>query len=227
MRLLDLFCCAGGASVGYHRAGFDVTGVDSDGRHAKRYPYDFHQADALTFLAEHGQEYDAIAASPPCQAYSITRHTHDAKHPDLVEPTRAALMSTGLPYIIENVEGAPLIDALRLCGTEFDLVAVDRDGEPIELRRHRLFESNVFLYGAGGCQHRPVTGHRIGGAYGGGSTSLLAARIRRGGYTPHRDVKAALLGVDWPMTEHELNQSIPPAYTEFLGRQLIDHLVTT
>lgn len=228
-RLLDLFCGAGGASVGYHRAGFDVTGVDSDPRHGKRYPFPFVTADALNYVAEHGHRFAVITASPPCQAYSITRHSHNVTHPDLVGPTRDALVATGRPYVIENVVGAPLRDPLRLCGTEFGLVAPDDDGFMLELRRHRLFESNVYLYGAGGCQHKPITGHYVAGAYGGASqttggpaaTRLLSKTIRHGGYVPSTAARARLLGIDWPMTQHELNQSIPPAYTQFIGGQLL------
>jgi DNA (cytosine-5)-methyltransferase 1 len=226
VRLLDLFCCAGGASVGYARAGFTVVGVDSDPNHGKRYPFEFHHADALDYVKEHGHEFDAIAASPPCQAYTTANRANRAAgkqpHPDLVGPTRDALVATGRPYVIENVEGAPLVNPLRLCGTEFGLVAPDDDGLMLELRRHRLFESNVYLYGAGGCQHRPVTGYQVGGVYGGGSGTITRARtIRHGGYTPPTAVRAQLLGVDWTMTQHELSQAIPPAYTEHIGRQLL------
>ena len=105
MRCLDLFCCAGGAGMGYHRAGFEVVGVDLNLQ--PRYPFEFHQADALEFVAEHAHEFDFIHASPPCQAYSKTRTLHGNDHPELVEPTRSALQATGLPYIIENVVGAP------------------------------------------------------------------------------------------------------------------------
>lgn len=219
-RLLDLFCCEGGAGMGYHRAGFDVVGVDIAPQ--TRYPFEFHQADAIEFVKEHGHEFDAIHASPPCQAYSITRHTHDKEHPELVEPTRAALVATGKPYVIENVEGAPLLNPLTLCGSEFDLRATDTDGTPLRLERHRLFESNVWLLGNGGCRHdRRV---QVAGAYGGGSSDRRHAKeVRRGGYTPAKEVRGALLGVDW-MTLHGQAQCIPPAYTEHIGRQLIEHL---
>lgn len=220
-RLLDLFCCEGGAGMGYHRAGFDVVGVDLNPRFAKRYPFEFHAADAIEFVKEHGHEFDAIHASPPpCQAYSITKHTHSAEHPELIEPTREALIATGMPYVIENVVGAPLIEPLTLCGSEFDLTAVDTDGEPLRLERHRLFESNVFLLGNGGCRHRADV--QVAGAYGGGSQDRRHAKeVRRGGYTPAKEVRAALLGVDW-MTLHGQAQCIPPAYTEHIGLQLME-----
>lgn len=221
-RLLDLFCCAGGAGVGYHRAGFEVVGVDIEPQ--LNYPFEFHQADALEFLAEHGHEFDAIHASPPCQLYSITKHAHTRKHPDLLIPTRDAVRASGLPYVIENVEGAPLIDPLTLCGSEFGLTALDVDGVPLALRRHRLFESNAFLMGAGGCSHDPDV--IVGGSYTGVYAHFTkpAGRddpARRGGYTPAVPVRANLLGIDWPMSEHELAQAIPPSYTEWIGAQLM------
>lgn len=100
-KLLDLFSCAGGAGVGYRRAGFEVTGVDIADQ--PRYPFEFIQADAIEYVLAHGHEYDVIHASPPCQVHSITANAHDNAHPDLLEPTRAALIEIGRPYIIENV----------------------------------------------------------------------------------------------------------------------------
>lgn len=220
MRLLDLFCCEGGAAVGYARAGFDVTGVDL--HRQPRYPFTFHQGDALEYVKAHGHEYDAIHASPPCQAYSITRHTHHRHHPDLIGPTRDALVATGRPWVIENVVGAPLRYPLQLCGSEFDLTATDHDGTPLRLERHRLFESSVWLVGAGGCRHDPRV--RVAGAYGGGTSDRTRAKeVRRGGYTPAKDVRAALLGVDW-MTLHGQAQCVPPAYAQHIGAQLLEAL---
>jgi DNA (cytosine-5)-methyltransferase 1 len=220
-RLLDLFCCAGGAGTGYHRAGFDVVGVDIAPQ--PNYPFEFHQGDALEYLAEHGHEFDAIHASPPCQAYSISANAHDVEHPDLLDPTRDGLVASGQPYVIENVEGAPLRQALTLCGTEFGLRAQDVDGHPLALKRHRLFESNVWLMGAGGCVHDGTT---WAGVYGGSRHRKPEHRDnpeRRGGYVPARAVRAELLGIDW-MNDHEMAQSIPPAYTEHIGRHLLAHL---
>lgn len=219
-RLLDLYSCAGGAAKGYHQAGFDVTGVDLNPQ--PRYPFEFHQADALEYVREHAHEFDAIHASPPCQAYSITRNTHTVEHPDLLEPTRQALIQTGLPYVIENVVGAPLHDPLLLCGSMFGLRANDTDGIPLALRRHRLFESNVWLMGAGGCVHDNTL---VAGSYTGSRNRTPEQRDqpRLGGYTPHVTVRAELLGIDW-MNEHELAQAIPPAYTEWIGTQLLNEL---
>lgn len=222
MRCLDLFCCAGGAAMGYHRAGFDVVGVDLNPQ--PRYPFDFHQADALEFVAEHAHEFDFIHASPPCQAYSKTRTLHGNEHPELVEPTRAALQATGLPYIIENVVGAPLVDPLMLCGSEFDLTARDVDGTPLKVLRHRLFESNMPLVGNGGCRHDPaVLTASVYGAGGGWTPRHRDSPTRRGGYVPHTDVCRELLGVGWT-TKHELSQVVPPAFTEHLGQQVAEHL---
>lgn len=218
--LLDACCCEGGAARGYALAGFDVTGVDIVPQ--RRYPYRFVLGDAVAYVLNHGHRFDVIHASPPCQRHSITKHTHHKEHPDILGPMRDALVSTGRPYVIENVPGAPLLNPLQLCGSEFNLTATDDDGRPLRLQRHRLFESNVFLHGAGGCQHDPRV--QVGGSYGGGSTDLAHARqVRHGGYTPSKRAREELLGIDW-MTLHGLAQSVPPAYTEFIGHQLVEHL---
>lgn len=210
--------------MGYHRAGFDVTGVDLEPRFAKRYPFEFVAADALEYVKEHGHEYDAIHASPPCHPYSITKNTHVVTQLALIEPTQKALAATGLPYVIENVAGAvkSMWVPLRLCGSEFGLTAADTDGRPLRLERHRLFESNVFLYGNGGCRHDKRV--QVAGVYGGGSDDpRYAKEVRRGGYTPPKPIAAVLLGIDW-MTLHGLQQSVPPAYTEWIGAQLLAHI---
>jgi DNA (cytosine-5)-methyltransferase 1 len=226
-RLLDLFCCEGGAALGYARAGFDVVGVDIEPRFAKRYPFEFHRGDAIEYLKAHGHEFDAIHASPPCQGYSVaTLGTPGAreKHPRLIEPVRDALVASGRPWVIENVVGAPLLSPLMLCGSMFDLTATDDDGRTLRLERHRLFESNVMLYPPGPDRHdRSVP---VGGVYGGGRSDRWEAKhVRRGGYTPAKHVREALIGVErGHMTLHGLSQSIPPAYTEWIGAQLLDHL---
>src|SRR3990167_3259097 len=136
-RLLDLFCGAGGSAVGYSRAGFDdIVGVDN--RPMPRYPFTFVQADALEYVAEHGREFDAIHASPPCQGYSVMRNLPWLKakeYPLLIEPTRELLEAFGKPWIIENVMGAKL-RAGWLCGTMFDL----------PIFGHRYFESRGWLW---------------------------------------------------------------------------------
>jgi len=226
-RLLDAFSCEGGAAVGYERAGFDVVGVDIEPRFAKRYPFEFHAADAIEFIRLHGHEFDAIHASPPCQGYSVaTLGTPGAreKHPRLIEPVREALIATGKPYVIENVVGARahLHDPLTLCGSMFNLTATDDDGTTLRLERHRLFESNIMLMSPGQCAHDKSI--PVGGVYGGGRSNRWEAKnVRRGGYTPAKHVREELMGIDW-MTLHGLSQSLPPVYTEHIGAQLIEAL---
>lgn len=250
--MLDLFCCEGGASMGYHRAGSRVYGIDlfrhrnSKGKlvgfRRERYPFSAYQGDALLALAvlligealpftsPDGtvewlklSDFDLIAASPPCQLYSVTANAHkNSDHPDLVGPTRDALIATGKPYVIENVIGAPLCQPLMLCGSEFDLTATDDDGRTVRLQRHRLFESNVFLMGAGGCRHDMRI--PVAGVYGNGCNTHERAKARAGGYTPPNvAVRASLMGIDW-MSRNGLSQAIPPSYTTHIGLQLIDHL---
>lgn len=202
-RLLDLFCGAGGATRGYQLAGFHVTGVDR--RPQPRYCGDsFVQAEALAFVAAHGREYDAIHASPPCQHYTVLRALHPERaHPDLIAATRAALIESGRPWVMENVPGAPLVAPIMLCGTMFGL----------KVYRHRLFECTFFLLTPPHAPHRDHTPRSPGkisprgfiGVYGGG------------GNTPYR---RWAMGIDW-MTRDELSQAIPPSYCEFIGRQLM------
>lgn len=221
--LVDLFCCEGGAAVGYHRAGFDVVGVDIVKR--PRYPFEFVQADAMTFPLD---GYDAIHASPPCQHYSVTKHTHNKEHPDLLGPMLERLAAVRVPWVVENVPGAPVPNAYELCGASFGCEAVDVDGAPLVLRRHRLFASNVaLLIPPCACAHYRRAGIRVGGVYGGGPENRRIANRNlgtfRGGYTPTKDVCAALIGVDH-MTKYGLSQAIPPAYTEHIGHQLMAYL---
>ena len=225
-RLLDLFCGAGGAAMGYARAGFEVVGVDLHPQ--PRYPFEFHQADALTFVS--AGPFDAVHASPPCQAHSSMRTMPDARpHLDLIPAMRERLRLSNLPYIIENVVGAPLLNPITLCGTMFNL-----GYEDAELRRHRLFESNIPLQGLR-CVHGQRT--EVVGVYGGHLRNRKRRTIgvygegvrdsRRKGDRGVADFSVVhgrvAMGIDW-MTLAELCQSIPPAYTEYLGRQLLAHL---
>ena len=213
-RLLDLFCAAGGASVGYSRAGFEVVGVDLEPQ--PRYPCEFHQGDAIEFVKEYGREFDAIAASPPCFAHSALAAVLPVGHGhvDLIPETREALVASGLPYVIENVPGAPLLDPAMLCGSMFGLGSGDR-----QLRRHRLFESNIALVAPGPCRH---VGKAVG-VYGGGPASQRPDATRRGAYQGTMAERREAMGIDW-MTRDSMNLAIPPVYAEHLGAQLLAHL---
>lgn len=216
-RLLDLFCGGGGAAAGYNAAGFDVTGVDLIDRQG-RYPgMAFVKGDALAYLEAHGHEYDAIHASPPCQAFTNSRHLTRRKMGrkpstvDLLAPTRERLVAIGRPWVIENVVGAPL-SGIVLCGTAFGLGAETADGWR-ELRRHRIFESSEFLFGAGPCQHRA----RAIGIYG-----SIGDRIPNGAVIAANQPEGrTAMGVTWALPWASLREAIPPAYTEWIGRQLI------
>lgn len=228
-KMLDLFCGEGGAGMGYHLAGWDVTGVDNAPARLKRYPFESHQGDAITFLVDHGHEFDAIHASPPCTGY--TRGT--AAIPDrltrydrLIAATREALEIVGKPWVIENVEDAKreLRSPLTICWTHVRKPGsvTDVDGKPLWMKRHRLFESSTDLWPAGLCEH--PRDMQCAGAYGGARRDKWEARhVRKGGYVPSVDVMRELLGTPW-MSEKGCQLSIPPAYTEHIGRQLIDHL---
>jgi DNA (cytosine-5)-methyltransferase 1 len=200
-RLLDLFCGAGGAGMGYHRAGFDVTGVDLSPQ--PNYPFEFVQADALTFPLD---GFDAIHASPVCKRYSAaTPAWARASHPNQIPPTRKRLAAQTAPWVMENVPGAPLRPDLKICGC---VVGLD------ELERERWFELggwNVFDLRPP-CYHaKPITsvaGHGRSSTMPSGTG--LAADWRR------------VMDIDW-MTRDELAQAIPPAYTEYIGRQLLDY----
>lgn len=214
-RLLDLFCGAGGAAMGYHHAGFEVTGVDH--KPQPNYPFPMRVEDALSFLETAGDylyTFDAIHASPPCQRYSTaTPEANRDNHPDLVAPTREALRKTGLPYIIENVVGAPLESPVLLCGGALGLIL----DEFQQMHRHRLFESNVFLMSAGCSRVRreaiTIAGHGTPGykANGKGRRMNTVAERRK------------VMEIDWT-DRGELSQAIPPAMTKYLGLQLLDHL---
>lgn len=216
MRLLDLFCGAGGAAMGYHRAGFEVVGVDIAPQ--PRYPFEFVQEDAIDYLewviADPLEAYfDAIHASPPCQGYSKAMKHLSYPSPLLLEPVRKLLEKTGLPYIMENVEGAPI-------GKQDDLfgrMGVQVCGSALGLRvyRHRLFESNRPLMGTH-CDHRraALNPHNQKGR------DRIYAEFGR---QDPEVVWRKDMGVEW-MHRYEAREAIPPAYTEYLGRQMLEQV---
>jgi DNA (cytosine-5)-methyltransferase 1 len=211
LRVLDLFCGAGGATVGYRRHGLRVDGVDITPQ--RHYPARFYLADALEFLADvEPGEYDLVHASPPCQGYSVTRFSTGREYPMLIAPVRERLLELGVPYVIENVEGARdhLRDPVMLCGSHFGLRARDDDGTLLELQRHRLFETS-FPVLQPECRHDPAA--QVAGVYGGGPSRRTGSR---GGYTPAAAVRRRLMGIDW-MSRDELSEAIPPAYTEYIA----------
>lgn len=208
-KLLDLFCRAGGASMGYHQAGFDVVGVDI-GDHAAAYPFEFHRADAVEFLKRHGHEFDVIAGSPPCQRFSACQRIRGREHPDLITPMREVCVALGKPYVIENVEDArlELHGPITLCGAMFP---------ELNVYRHRLFESSVPLTVPPHPAHidpqvkmgrPPRPGHRMHVV--GNFSGVAAAR--------------EAMGISW-MTRDDLREAIPPAYTRYIGEHLLREVV--
>lgn len=224
-RILDLFCKAGGASMGYHMAGGEMYGSDIEPQ--PRYPFKFRKQDALTFdpdwIAKH---FDAVVASPPCLGYTTlaARYPH-IKHEKLIPATRDLLEATGLPYIIENVENAKneLIDPIRLCGSSFGL----------RVRRHRLFETGggLAIPHPPACDHQWQDRHKPyeiymtearGGSRWSGAMPVHGAGLQLRARDDWFRASVAM-GIDW-MTREELNQAIPPAYTYYLGRKLLRYV---
>lgn len=205
-RVLDLFCGAGGASMGYAKAGYEVVGMDI--KHGKRYPFEYIRRDVMTLRPEDLEGFDLIHASPPCQTYSVTKHLRVAQgkstsKQDLLAQVRSLLVVSEIPYVIENVKGAPLIDPVQLCGSAFGL----------KVRRHRLFESSMELRGTD-CHHKEQ-GKPVG-IYG-----SMRDEIPGGGHTAKTmDEAREAMGIDW-MIWGELVEAIPPAYTHYIGQQIL------
>jgi len=227
IRVLDLFCGAGGAAMGYNLAGAEVVGVDI--KYQKNFPFEFHQADALSYRLD---GFDLLHASPPCQAHSCISHVSGRQehHVDRIDETRSLLEASGKPWIMENVVGAPLRNPFMLCGTMFGLQTTTG----AELRRHRLFESNWFIGLQPHCQH----GYTVVGVYGGHAhdRKRKAKVITVTGSTPQQNViknrsrltfpvteAKIAMGIDW-MTMNELSQAIPPAYSQFLCERFLKTL---
>lgn len=192
--------------MGYYRAGFDVVGVDI--KPMPRYPFEFHQADALDYVSEHGHEFDAIHASPPCQRYSKAQRIQCRTHPGLIPPTRKVLLSFGLPWVIENVVGAPLIGPVTLCGMQFPGLLT---------YRHREFEANIFI---------PALPHRahIYPQTKMGRPPKPGEFIQVVGNYSGAEYARKAMGISW-MTRDELREAVPPAYTEYVGRYLMAAVV--
>ena len=214
--------------MGYHRAGFEVVGVDN--KPQPNYPFRFIQGDALEYLQGALSEdnagfilagFAAIHASPPCQAFTAYQRTGNVgEYPDLVDAVRERLDATGLPYVIENVPGAPLRDPAVICGSMFD--------PPMEIRRHRLFETNWKLDPpAWPCRHKLQAVKLYPGGrskeQGGSNRHLARMTVEVGTWDIPLPIQHRAMGIDW-MTLEELSEAIPPAYTEFIGLQLMEYL---
>jgi DNA (cytosine-5)-methyltransferase 1 len=213
-KLLDTFCGAGGAGAGWASAGFSVTGIDC--RDQPNYPFTFIKGDALEYLADKSflDQYDIVHASPPCKLHTQLKFLRDAvgyksSDEDYLPQTRELLEDWGGLYVIENVPGAPMRIDLMLCGTQFGLSWAGR-----QLQRHRWFESNL-KFTRNGCRHKGqpwgVFG-RLNDCLPSGSDTI-----------PTLDAARSLMGISW-MNWYELKESIPPVYTEFLGKQVIKTL---
>lgn len=212
-RLLDLFCGAGGAAVGYHRAGFEVVGVDIDPQ--PEYPFEFIRGNALDVIREIGGDFDAIHASPPCQhftKYKNVRKDIKERYEDLVEPTRAALHVAGKPFAIENVEGAPIERSFVLCGSMFGL----------DVQRHRLFETSFFALQPL-CNHSVWKRDRFPGGRSrerGHARVLCRGTVEVGRWNIPIATQQKAMGIDWITDLRMLSESIPPAYTRWIGELL-------
>lgn len=230
-RGLDLFCGGGGCSAGYARAGCEMVGVDLHDQ--PNYPYEFIRGDALEFLRGHwylspgeGGPFDFIHASPPCQVHSDLAHLHpESTHLDLIPQTRELLEQTGLPWVMENVEGSSLRRDYVLCGSMFGLGALCHDGVVRQLRRHRWFETS---WGGGlvpSCYHdgQPIGVYGHGGRQQGMRPDNPNAKRS---YMGSQSERRQAMGIDW-MDAHELAQAIPPAYCEFIGSELVRTICST
>jgi DNA (cytosine-5)-methyltransferase 1 len=220
-KMVDVCCCAGGTSVGYHRAGFCVTGVDINPQ--PRYPFRFIQADARAYLDHHADEYAVGAGSPPCQHWSPLNAYNHVDYPQLIEPVRDGFIAAGLPYVIENVEAAApeLKDPILLCGPMFGL----------KVYRHRLFEANWPLAAPPHFKHEalcarngylPTIGRPFMSIHGGRHSKAWQSAACEAMGLPHLDLRVS--GADTKTAIREICEAIPPSYTDYIGCQLLAHL---
>ena len=214
-KLLDLFCGAGGAGEGYARAGFDVVGVDINPQ--PDYPHRFFQADALDFLADWGDQFDAVHASPPCQAScTLTKGTNKGRdYLNLIPATREALAALDVPTVIENVQGADVRRDLTLCGETFGLAVI----------RHRYFEMSGFT--ARQPEHRKHRGRVAGYRHGQWFDGPYFAVYGEGGGKGTVAQWQAAMGIDWTAERKAIAEAIPPAYTQYVGHHLMAHLMVS
>jgi DNA (cytosine-5)-methyltransferase 1 len=214
LRILDLFCGAGGAGVGYNQAGFEITGVDI--KPQPHYPFKFIKDDATSLSPEFIKTFDVVHASPPCQAYSdlAKRNKNADKWPRLIEPIRELFIKCEIPYVIENVEGAPLHKPVILCGTMFPQLRVIR---------HRLFEANFPIKVPPHGEHPLVhTFDKRKNHFGKTDEWKDFVQVTGGGNCTLAAASEAM-GIYW-MTKTEINEAIPPAYTRFIGVQLVEYI---
>jgi DNA (cytosine-5)-methyltransferase 1 len=213
--MLDLFCCAGGAAKGYYEAGYEIVGVDN--KPQPNYPYEFIQADAFSIS---WKGYQIIHASPPCQKYTSignnARTNHGIEYPDLLGLTRSFLQLSGLPYIIENVVGAPVESGIMLCGSMLGL----------RVRRHRYFETSHLIFAPVHCMHNndfvTVVGGDVFRSKRNPEYTGIKCGVARHLIVPYSlQVGFQAMGIDWHMTPYELSQAIPPAYTKYVGEQMM------
>jgi DNA (cytosine-5)-methyltransferase 1 len=211
MRAIDLFCCAGGASDGLVRAGFQVCGVDREQQ--PEYPHRFNWADALTYSVDDLRAHDFIWASPPCQGFTAYRRRPGHVKPcvNLIPQTRELLRAAGVPYVIENVPGAPLEDPITLCGSMFGL----------DVRRHRIFECS-FPVTPPACDHSMWTA-RFPQAT---NRTNKRKTVEVGVYRIPLETQRKAMGVDRAVSRHKLSQMVPPAFAEWLGLQARAHIMT-
>lgn len=212
LRALDLFCCAGGASDGLSRAGFDLHGVDHEEQ--PEYPYDFGRVNVLDVPPSELRDFDLVWASPPCQAFTAykRRSGHVREALNLIPQTRELLRAAGVPYIIENVVGAPLENPITLCGSMFGL----------DVQRHRIFETS-FPVVPPSCDHSVWT-PRFPGATNRAPNSRKTVEI--GVYRIPLETQRQAMGVRRAVSLHKLSQMVPPAFAEWLGLQARVHLMT-